>query len=485
MPQTPLTPGTYVEEIPARARTITGVPTSLTAFLGRALRGPTDRPRRVQSFAEFERVFGGLWDASPLGHAVQQFFANGGREALVCRIHHGATAATMTLPGGLCFVAADEGRWGGRLRLRIDPADSLFDLEVTDTGTGAAERFTGLSTDGHHPKYIARVLQEGSALLRVDGVVPAACPPPWSAPFEDNGSDGDALVDADLSDPALEAQQRGLWLLEQADLFNLLCIPPLGPGRDVGRATWDAALAYALRRRAFVIVDPPAAWVTVAQVTESALDDCVSPGDARRNAAIYFPRIGAPDPSAPCGAVAGVYARGDAQRGVWKAPAGTDATLVGITQWTAPISYHEQDQLNRRGINALWTLPSYGPVIWGARSLACTDADDPEWRYVPVRRLALFIEESLVRGTRWAALERNDEPLWAQLRLSVGSFMLGLFQQGAFQGRSPHEAYFVKCGVETITRQDIVQGVATLLVGFAPLKPAEFIVLNIRVGTAP
>lgn len=482
MPQTPLTPGTYVEEIPARARTITGVPTSITAFLGRALRGPTDRPRRVQSFAEFERVFGGLWDASTLGHAVQQFFANGGREALVCRIHHGATAATLTLPGGLRFVAADEGRWGARLRLRIDPADSLFDLEVTDTGTGAAERFTGLSTDGHHPRYIARVLQEVSALLRVDGVVPAACPPSLSAPFEDDGSDGDELVDADLSDPVLEARQRGLWLLEHADLVNLICIPSLGPDRDVGRTTWDAALAYALRRRAFVIVDPPAAWATAAHVTESAIDDCVSPGDARSNAALYFPRIGAPAPSAPCGAVAGVYARVDAQRGVWKAPAGTDASLVGVTQLAAPIADREQDHLSPRGVNALRTWPRHGPVIWGSRTLAA--ADDTEWRYVPVRRLALFIEESLVRSTRWAVFERNDEPLWAQLRLSVGSFMMELFRQGAFQGRTPREAYFVKCDAETTTRQDIELGVVNLLVGFAALKPAEFLVVKIRIATA-
>jgi phage tail sheath protein FI len=183
---------------------------------------------------------------------------------------------------------------------------------------------------------------------------------------------------------------------------------------------------------------------------------------------------------APSGAVAGVFARTDASRGVWKAPAGLDATLVGVPQLSTPLSDPENGQVNPLGVNCLRAMPAVGPVVWGARTLQGDDRLASEWKYIPVRRLALYIEESLYRGTQWVVFEPNDEPLWAQIRLNLGAFMQNLFRQGAFKGKTPQEAYFVKCDAETTTQNDINLGIVNIVVGFAPLKPAEFVIIKLQ-----
>jgi phage tail sheath protein FI len=508
-------PGVYIEEVPSGVRTITGVATSVTAFIGRARRGPTDRPRLVQSFAEFQRVYGQMWTESLMSYAVQQYFMNGGRDALICRVHNGAAAATITLPANFELVAASEGDWGEALRVRVDHdtrdpdpgegAASLFNLTVKDTATGTVERFLNLSTDPEHRRFVTRVLEIESNLVRIDppGTVPAtrpaaSGPPPAGAdPLEDDasstafsadGDDGTAIGDTQISDPTLTASKQGLWMLEHADLFNLLCIPPFESDAEVGQTTWDTAAAYAKQRRAMLIVDSPAAWDEAADVTPAAVDAVIAQGDAMTNAALYFPRIRVADPLrenrpsafAPCGAVAGVFARTDATRGVWKAAAGRDASLVGVSALTVNLTDGENGQLNPRGIDCLRSFPEFGRVVWGARTRRGSDQLASEWKYIPVRRTALFIEESLYRGTQWVVFEPNDEPLWAQIRLNVGAFMQNLFRQGAFQGRSPREAYFVRCDGETTTQNDIDLGIVNILVGFAPLKPAEFVVIKIQ-----
>jgi phage tail sheath protein FI len=276
--------------------------------------------------------------------------------------------------------------------------------------------------------------------------------------------------------------KTGLNALLDVDQFNILCIPETFDMADAqAAAVIPAAVDLCERRRAFYIVDAPsaknlsniAAWAN--GVTQS------------RNAAVYFPSLRTPDPldglrpraAAPSGTMAGVYARTDATRGVWKAPAGTDATLNGVLDLTSPLSDAENGLINPKGVNALRSFPAFGRVAWGARTLKGSDAQADEYKYVPVRRLALFLEESLYRGTQWVVFEPNDEPLWAQIRLNIGAFMQGLFRQGAFQGRTPKEAYFVKCDAETTTQADINLGIVNIIVGFAPLKPAEFV--NIRI----
>jgi len=203
--------------------------------------------------------------------------------------------------------------------------------------------------------------------------------------------------------------------------------------------------------------------------------------------AAYFPRLRAPDPLdgfrlrafAPSGAMAGLYARTDAQRGVWKAPAGTEAVLGAITAPAVLLDDPQHGVLNPLGLNVVRAFPVYGTVSFGARTLDGADEIASEWKYIPVRRTADYIVESLVRGLRWVVFEPNDEPLWGQIRLNIGAFMQGLFRQGAFAGRSPREAYLVKCDRETTTPDDVQRGVVNILVGFAPLRPAEFVVLTI------
>jgi len=210
--------------------------------------------------------------------------------------------------------------------------------------------------------------------------------------------------------------------------------------------------------------------------------------DDARNVAIYFPRLRLADPLnegrlgsfAPCGAIAGIVARTDAQRGVWKAPAGIEASFSGVQEFTYSLTDGENGLLNPLGLNCLRSFPVAGNLVWGARTLVGADLLASEWKYLPVRRTALFLEESLYRGTQWVVFEPNDEPLWAQIRLNIGAFMQNLFRQGAFQGRSPREAYIVKCDRETTTQNDINLGIVNILVGFAPLKPAEFVVIRIQ-----
>jgi uncharacterized protein len=250
----------------------------------------------------------------------------------------------------------------------------------------------------------------------------------------------------------------------------------------------DAA-AYCETRRAMLIVDPLSKWNSVADVIGNGSTTGVSVvGTNSKNAALFFPRIKEPNPLndgqfeefAPCGAIAGIFARTDVTRGVWKAPAGLDATLVAVSQLSSNLTDMENGQLNQIGVNCLRTMPAAGRVVWGSRTMQGADRLASEWKYIPVRRLALFIEESLYRGTQWVVFEPNDEPLWAQIRLNVGSFMHNLFRQGAFQGSSPQEAYFVKCDKDTTPQNDINLGIVNILVGFAPLKPAEFVVIKIQ-----
>ena len=233
-----------------------------------------------------------------------------------------------------------------------------------------------------------------------------------------------------------------------------------------------------------LLVDPPQSW-TDEGLAKGGIDFVMT---RSRNAAIFFPRLLEFDqlhgnqelPFVPSGAMAGVFARTDTERGVWKAPAGLDATLRGVSGLSVLLTDGENGQLNPLGINCLRQFRNVGKVAWGARTMRGADALSDEYKYIPVRRTALFIEESLFRGTKWVVFEPNDEPLWAQIRLNVGAFMNGLFRQGAFQGQSPRDAYLVKCDHETNPQSEVDKGIVNILVGFAPLKPAEFVVIKIQ-----
>jgi phage tail sheath protein FI len=699
------TPGVYIEEIPSGVRTIMGVSTSTTAFVGRTLKGPAEEPTLISSFGEFATIFGGLWDQSPLSFSVQQFFGNGGQLAIIVRLANGATATQFQLPAGaqtLALEASSPGAWGDNLRIAVDtitkdPTKNLFNLTVTDpgpptgTGSGATEVLRNLSVTSGDPRFITSVLDQQSRFLRVantgaalvkpdasaaDQLVTVAIqegpptsgkftltlpwlpaganttadidpnasaatmkkrltdigvassdvdvtagtgpgnswvirfvgtlagqqlPPitaahtfdtgsvsvtyapvrittvsilgapasgtftlvfPWlpagantskdikfdataaqvetaigalvavedsggpgpnssfllrivgtdaakqvgditavsslpspasvivsSRSISASGTDGIALDTATIVDANGPTGQKGMYALEKADLFNLLVLPP--PQLDMGQHlpdVWAAAATYCQQKRAFLIVDPPAmATNPPADSASAGLDALVFSALSRQYSGLFFPRFTATNPLTglaqeftPSGAIAGIMARTDANRGVWKAPAGLEAGFNGILELSYKLTDAEIGTLNQLGVNCLRSFRFGGPVVWGARTLDGNDAFASEWKYIPVRRLALFIEESLFRGTQWVVFEPNDEPLWSQIRLNLGAFMHDLFRQGAFQGSNPRDAYFVKCDSETTTLTDINSGVVNVLVGFAPLKPAEFVVIQIQ-----
>ncbi len=563
-------PGVYVEEISSGVRTITGVATSITAFIGRALRGPVNEAAIVNSFGDFETRFGSLWNDSALGFAVRDFFVNGGSQAVIVRLYR---ADTTNVPdsnpaappaskraisiGDFRFLAASEGRWGNGLRVEIDLNNvsdaaaatlgvlksQLFNLSVRDAGSGRAERYLNL-TVVDSPRRIDRVLGD-SGLLRYgnapNGSAPAGTEaiaagkdalsmkeeaysaankaladkrnsdPSANVTAElaavvaakaaldtalgdaaKNLSDGTPLSVPDFLPPGGEANKQGLYALEKTDLFNLLCIPPYRASTDaidIDPGLVSAAAAYCEKRRAMLLLDAPKNWASKDHARDGFTDiNNDNVGTRSRNAALFFPRLRQPNPLrdgqietyAACGAVAGIFARTDANRGVWKAPAGLDASLVGVPQLSVPLTDPENGELNPHGINCLRALPAAGRVIWGARTLRGADQLSDEYKYVPVRRTALYIEESLYRGLKWVVFEPNDEPLWSQIRLNVGAFMHNLFRKSAFQGSSARDAYFVHCDKNTTTQNDIDLGIVNVVVGFAPLKPAEFVVLRLQ-----
>jgi uncharacterized protein len=571
MPVRPTYPGVYVEEIPSGVRTITGVATSITAFIGRASRGEIDEPARIFNFGDFERNFGGLHYDYPMSYAVKDFYEQGGGEALIVRVFAGDAKKKPANAdvGGLKVEASSSGLWANNVEVKLDkdginqavansyrlPQDTLFNLTIrefedvdSERRILRVERIQNVSVQQNAgSRRVDLVLEQESDLLRIqkktDGTadLPNTNPNPTTgggaggggaggggaggggaggggggaggggngvgvltqlaqaAKAEDDkyrrlsgGQDSDPLGQTVANYTGNMANKTGLFALDRADLFNLLCIPPDKRGEDTPSGVYQEAMEYCRRRRAMLLVDAPSGWRSASDITQNsnkALTDLNLSGLGARNAALYYPYILRSDPERdnqleyfpPSGMIAGVMARTDATRGVWKAPAGNpDGALNGIRGLRINLTDDENGSLNQLGINCLRTFPISGSLVWGARTLRGADQLADEYKYVPVRRTALYIEESLYRGLNWVVFEPNDEPLWAQIRLNVGAFMQNLFRQGAFQGTSPRDAYRVQCDGETTTQNDIDLGIVNIIVGFAPLKPAEFVMIKLQ-----
>ena len=301
------------------------------------------------------------------------------------------------------------------------------------------------------------------------------------------GSDGSAPLPANYSgDPVL---QTGLRALDPVDLFNLLIVPgDIGVSESDYLSVVGGASTYCAERRALLLIDGPASWTSNARPVvvqdTTKVDNDVRKKVVKINSAVFYPRLQYSDNGllkmiGSSGAIAGLMSRIDSSRGVWKAPAGTEADLRGLVGLEVNLTDLENGVLNKVGVNCARMFPS-GIVNWGARTLDGHDDFGSEWKYIPIRRLALFLEESLFRGTKWVVFEPNDEPLWASIRLNLNAFMMGLFRQGAFQGSTPDKAFYVKCDGETTTQADRNLGIVNIEVGFAPLKPAEFVIIKIQ-----
>lgn len=309
--------------------------------------------------------------------------------------------------------------------------------------------------------------------------------------FSTNGADGDDGTAPEYDDfIGSESAQTGFHALDPIDLFNLMILPEDEEvDESLMLSLWGPASTYCESRRAFLLIDAPASWTNSSTGRPEVVSDTSLINDLRASivkdyAAVFYPRLkysdsGVTKTIASAGAIAGLMARTDANRGVWKAPAGIEAGIRNVLGLNVELTDAENGVLNKKGVNCIRAFPN-GIVNWGSRTLDGDDDFGSEWKYIPVRRLALNIEESLYRGTRWVVFEPNDEPLWAKIRLNVGAYMMSLFRQGAFQGTSPKEAFFVKCDKETTIQDDINKGIVNIRVGFAPLKPAEFVVITIQ-----
>lgn len=561
-------PGVYIEEIPSGVHAITGVPTSITAFVGRALRGPANTATTVTSLSDFGRQFGGLGLGYPMGYAVRDFFANGGGQAIIVRVWAAGPASSATstsssslssassessessatsgasssssssssafaLPVqadgiartnatdpdtiGLTLEAQSPGTWGNKVTVQVvipspapdatvaanlgysDPSQ-LFNLLVTDTGAQTSETIRNVSVVNGMRRLDQVLLSESQlVIVPIDPVtlkpmLPTTTPAASAAIFLSGGDDGDIIRDASVYVPT-DGSKNGIYALENANIFNLLSIPPDSAPPDsmfwvstgtLYQGVYPAALSYCKAKRAFLVVDAPFDWTSVADAAGGpAALNLTADGDY---GAIYFPSLIEGDPLqqgrlanfGTSGAICGIMATTDNTRGVWKAPAGIDTPFVGVQGLSVQMSDADNGILNVVGVNCLRNFPFIGNVTWGARTLRGADVLTDDYKYVSVRRMALYLELSLQQGLKWVVFEPNAEPLWSSIRLNVQSFMQDLFLKNAFAGTTPKDAYLVKCDSETTTSYDQSTGVVNIVVGFAPLYPAEFVVLQIQ-----
>lgn len=524
-------PGVYVTEAPGSTNAISGVTTADTGFVDVFLRGPAGMPVRITDFGQFTSVFGGLSRKSRASYGIYQFFLNGGATAWVVRVAGPkAVGATLKLTG-FGLVASGPGTWANYLQAAMQNNGTGFDLVIREVaapgasnqGVVATEVYRGLSLDPDDPNFVTTVLATQSMLAAIDGSValgqPSTTPAPTPSAAQSITSSANMYNAASASfaafaggvddlttspdqigmagDSGTGTAATGVYLFDSIAPFvvNLLCLPMMSTFDSSAWANAYAnAYSYCEPRRVFLLVDVPNSWDDDNEMTqlknvqawfEGANSEPVT--NSTDHAAVYYPRLSIPDPlgnglpmkTENSGTLAGLYARTDGARGVWKAPAGTLATLNGVLAPLAKIGDIDNGTLNELGINVIRSRPVIGTVAWGARTVRGADMLASEWKYVNVRRLALYIEQSLLQGTAWAVFEPNDEPLWSSLRLSIGSFMNGLYKQGAFAGSSAKDAYFVQCDATTTTSVDQQLGRVNVSVGFAPLYPAEFVVLTI------
>jgi phage tail sheath protein FI len=530
MPVVTTYPGVYVQEIPSSLHTIVGVATANTAFVDFFAQGPMGVATQIFSWGDFQTQFGGLDQRSEASYGLWQYYLNGGQVAWVVRVAGGSPApAQVTLDSTsppqatLTITAANPGLWGENLQYGVDyntkPAGSeLFNLVIRQvdsitkpTKVLTSEIYRNLSMDKTSSYYAVSVVNAASALVQLTdlglGAIPSATGPdvilpiaiPTSSSYEQVADPAHPANDGTAPDAT--ALENGIEALDRIDpyIFNILCLPAAanlntgGTPDAVGIAgVYSYAANFCDQKRAMLLVDIPPGINSQSSTTPSGIVTWVNTLEANglvpdANSAIYFPRLVIPDALnaqrprnvAASGTVACIYATTDVSRGVWKSPAGIDAGIAG-----ASLAFNMNDAdngaLNPLGINALRNFKIYGNVCWGARTMQGADQLGSQWKYVAIRRTALYIEESLFEGLKWAVFEPNDDTLWGQLRLNVTAFMQGMFLQGAFQGTTPQQAYFVKCDSENNPQANIDLGIVTILVGFAPLYPAEFVVIQIE-----
>ena len=477
---------------------ISRLATARTAFVGRTLRGPVNRSVFIKSFVEFQHVFGGLWQPSLLGYAIEQFFDNGGREALIVRVVNGARSATLTLKAGEQALQLQALRPGTRefLRASVDfdniAADELeiFNLTVQRVrahGTGQVddqEIFHRLSVSRTDHRYLPNAIAQ-SVLIRLVGEMPMQRPDRTLDPASglatayvnsnSDGDDGAPLTDYDLIGSSLE--HTGVFALHQAEYFNFLCIPPLSRDRDVGPSALLVAARYCKERRALLIVDPPSGWQT-ADDALSGLRDWNFPNE---NALMYFPRVLAHDKLrghfesfAPCGAVAGMLARYDEGAPVWLTADREEPILRPGFRPACLVGEDRRIRLASLGANTLQAVRSAARMNVRLRTLAAGNTANADWRYLSARRLALFILSSIEQGTRWVVAAGSLAEVAETVITQVRAFFEGLYEAGTFGTRRMQEAYFVICDERVNNSSALSGSEVQFVIGFAASREHEF-----------
>jgi phage tail sheath protein FI len=521
-----LSPGVYVEEISLGPKPIEGVSTSTAGFLGAAERG-AEYPRLVTSWLDFQRWYGSyVPDVSYLAYAVQGFFDNGGQRCYVSRVVHveavpaNSAMATSGAVGNLTVTAIGRGAWGNNIMVKVDdatqrtperdwfrvsilyfrdPPDPADFVDPTSTDPAdlanpkrrepdVLEVYDNLTHEAGASNNVVMVVNASSRLVRVEWGAggPARLPNQGFTQLGNNGSNGaDIEVDDFIGDldpiaghpTELLGRGRGLAALETVDEISLLVVPDeVRDGMD--QVTEEVINQCERLKDRFAIVSVRQGQSDVANLR---------PPRDTSYAAFYYPWIRMFDPSIndtrlipPTGHTAGIFARTDIERGVHKAPA--NEVVRGARDLEFPVPKGTQDILNPRGVNCIRDFRSdrRGIRLWGARTMS----SDGEWKYVNVRRLFLFVEESIDEGTQWVVFEPNDEPTWAKVRRSITNFLIRVWRSGALMGTTQDEAFFVKCDRTTMTQDDIDNGRLICYIGIAPVKPAEFVIFRISQKTA-
>ncbi|HEV8460318.1 MAG TPA: phage tail sheath C-terminal domain-containing protein [Gaiellaceae bacterium] len=530
-------PGVYIEELASASHSVTPAPTSVTVFVGftnpywRLSDGsapPFEEAYEVFSFADYESAFGGFFSSPYLpdyvGQALFQFFENGGSNAYVVGLQSDkyfdfstdppTSGSTREAPS----ATFDDGSGNGFVFTALQPVgvssqtppgtamsvtlSNFTKTDGTDNDTADITIEYGSSVETYRRVLISTLVSTITASSRLVSVETESSTDvtayndlsATSVDFTYAGGDptqGTVLIDLTKFADVFAANAP----LDKVPIFNLLLLPGI-----TDPAVLAEALAYAEQKRAFYIMDPPenavsdeaATHLADAPANAAAIADILSgatPPPLSANGALYFPYLRTTDPvtlaplnSPPSGYVAGIFAREDVGRGVWKSPAGLETTILGTTgvvPWgvmTDPQNGVLYTKPNY--VNCLRSFPGVGTVVFGARTLVSANDAFEQWRYVAVRRMALFIEQSLYGSLKWAIFEPNDEPLWTALTTEVKAFMLGLYRQGAFQGTAD-KAFRVQCDATTTSQDDINNGIVNIIVSFAPLKPAEYVVVKI------
>jgi hypothetical protein len=527
MPVTTSYPGVYIQELPSVTHSVAPAPTSIAAFIGYThpfLTPEANFLKAIQlfSFADYQNSFGGLfsspWLPDHVGQAVYQFFLNGGATCYVvglqateflsggAPVQPGGNPVTLTAasvevspPGGTITFTARQPvgvavSGAGTAGISMQVAISNLQPPGTDN---VADIVVSYGTRVETYRQVALGNLPGA--LASSSLVSVALSSPAPTQYPTSGSPFSLGYGSTPPDPSWTLVNPGDFgqvfadyqPLDKVSLFNLLAIPGISDF-----SVTSAAAAYCERKRAFLILDTPSSQTahwdanSVVQGISGGTLSLSADFPVSINAAVYYPWLqttdlvtGAPATAPPSGFVAGTYGREDSARGVWKSPAGIETTLIGTPGVDPPgaMTDPQQGVLNHNALNCLREFPGIGTVIFGARTTAGADANtaQQQWKYVAVRRMALFIEQSLYASLNWAVFEPNATPLWNALTQEVAAFMLSLFRQGAFAGTTPRDSFLVQCDATTTTPTDVANGVVNILVGFAPLEPAEFVIVQI------